>query len=123
MRKRVLSAWLWRTRRRMRRPALSEAGVPWLPALSGWDEITWGSLFFNQIRKIRQAYKLLGAENQLQVFYYAKYATPDLRPLDNRELPDGITDEEYFRYANVDPSKHRFRPERAVPWLAKVFEI
>ncbi len=77
----------------------------------------------NQISKIRQAYRLLGAENQLQVFYYAKYATPDLRPLDNNELPDGITDEEYFRYANVDPSKHRFRPERAVPWLAKVFGI
>lgn len=77
----------------------------------------------NQISKICQAYKLLGAENQLQVFHYAKYATPDLRPFDNKELPDGATDAEYFRYANVDPSKHRFRPERAVPWLAKLFGI
>ena len=29
--------------------------------------------------------------------------------------------EGYFRYANVDPGYHCFRPKRAVPWLAGVF--
>ncbi len=76
----------------------------------------------NQITKIRQAYQLLNAENALGVFHYAKFATPELRPHDDEELPEGLTMEEYFLYANVDPSKHRFRPERAIPWLARVFE-
>ena len=77
----------------------------------------------NEIDRIRQAYTLLGAEDNIEVFYYAKYATPAQRPFDGKKIPDGVTGEEYFQYANVDPSKHRFRPERAVPWLAKVLGI
>lgn len=77
----------------------------------------------NQIDKIRQAYKLVDAENQIEVHYYAKYATPDQRPLDGKELPVGITSDEYLEYANVDVGMHRFRPTRAVPWLAKVFGV
>ncbi|MBN2291069.1 MAG: hypothetical protein JXM70_01515 [Pirellulales bacterium] len=77
----------------------------------------------NQIDKIRRAYKLLGAEDQLEVFYYAKYATPEKRPFDDMPLPEGVTMDEYFQYANVDAPEHRFRPERAVPWLTKVFGI
>jgi hypothetical protein len=75
------------------------------------------------LNRIRAAYQLLGAEDQVQVHYYKKYATPDLRPLENEALPEGITMDEYFRYANVDPKYHCFRPKRAVPWLAKVFGI
>lgn len=75
----------------------------------------------NQIDRIRQAYTMLGAEDKINVFYYAKYATPAQRPFDGKEIPDGVTMDEYFQYANVDPTEHRFRPERAVPWLARVF--
>jgi alpha/beta hydrolase family protein len=77
----------------------------------------------NQIDKIRQAYRLVQAEDCLEVHYYAKYATPEQRPLDGKELPDGITADEYLEYANVDVPMHRFRPQRAVPWLARVFAM
>jgi len=75
------------------------------------------------IERIREAYQLLGAADKMKVFHYAKYATPDKRPFDGKEIPEGLTDAEYFGYANVDPSKHRFRGERAVPWLAEVFGV
>ena len=75
----------------------------------------------NQIDKIRQAYKLVDAEDHIEVYYYAKHATPEQRPLDGKELPEGITSDEYLEYANVEASMHRFRSTRAVPWLAKVF--
>lgn len=75
------------------------------------------------IEKIRQAYRLLGAENQLEVSYYAKYATSEQRPLDDADIPEGVSMEEYFRYANVDPAQHQFRPERAVPWLADIMGV
>ncbi len=42
----------------------------------------------------------------------------------NREdgpIPEGITMNKYFEYANVEHKFHCFRPKRAVPWLAKVF--
>jgi hypothetical protein len=77
----------------------------------------------NQIAKIRRAYELLGAADAVQVFHYDKYSDPKSRTLDGAELPVGITAEQYFRYAYVDVAEHRFRPNRAVPWLAKVFGI
>jgi len=77
----------------------------------------------NQIAKIRQAYSMHGAAEAVQVYHYEKYRDPDLRPLDDEEMPIGITMEEYFAYANVDAAQHRFRPTRAVPWLAGVFGI
>jgi len=77
----------------------------------------------NQIAQIRQAYALHGAAEALQVYHYEKYRDPESRPLDGVEMPIGITMEQYFAYANVDAAQHRFRPTRAVPWLAKVFGI
>lgn len=77
----------------------------------------------NQIAKIRRAYELHNAAEAMQVYHYQKYSDPKSRPLDDEEMPIGITMEQYFAYANVDAAQHRFRPTRAVPWLAKVFEI
>ncbi len=77
----------------------------------------------NQIAKIRRAYALHGAAEAMQVYHYEKYRDPESRPLDGVEMPIGITMEQYFAYANVDAAQHRFRPKRAVPWLAKVFGI
>jgi hypothetical protein len=77
----------------------------------------------NQIDKIRQAYELVGAGDRLQVFHYAKYANPVDRPYEGKPLPEGVTAEEYLAYANVDAPMHRFRPDRAVPWLASVFGL
>ena len=77
----------------------------------------------NQIAKIRAAYSLLGASDPMQVYQYEKYADPKSRLYEDAELPIGITMEEYFLYANVDVPRHRFHPDRAVPWLAEVFGI
>ena len=76
----------------------------------------------NQLERIRAAYTLQAAPENLKIYYYEKYATPDKRPFDGKPIPEGLTQwDEYFKYANVDPDNHRFHPEHAVPWLAKVF--
>jgi len=72
------------------------------------------------INRIRQAYKVTGAAEAIEVAYYPKYATEDLRPFDDEDLFDGMTQDEYFRYANVDAPMHHFKDNVAVPWLAKV---
>ena len=71
------------------------------------------------IERIRDAFKLVGAEDRMHVAYYPKYATPDLRPYDDVDLPEGLTMEEYFEYANVDVPEHSFKPDAAVPWLTE----
>ena len=75
----------------------------------------------NQLDRIRAAYELQGSPDNLKIYYYEKYATSDQRPFDHLPIPEGLNDEEYFKYANVDVANHRFHPEVAVPWLAKVF--
>jgi len=72
------------------------------------------------IERIREAYRLVGAEDQITVTYYPKYATPDKRPYDDADLPEGLSMEEYFLYANVDAPEHSFKGKVAVPWLADV---
>lgn len=77
----------------------------------------------NQIAKIRRAYELHGAADAVGLFHYETFEDPSSRPLDGAELPIGITGEQYFQHAYVTPSLHRFRPDRAVPWLAKVLGV
>jgi dienelactone hydrolase len=77
----------------------------------------------NQIAKIRRAYELWDAAAAMQLFQYEKYADAKSRTLDDAELPVGITMEQYFTHAYVDPAQHRFHPQHAVPWLARVFGI
>jgi hypothetical protein len=77
----------------------------------------------NQIARIRRAYTALGAPDAVRVYHYEKYEDPASRTLDHAELPIGITAEQYFAYAYVDAARHRFRPQRAVPWLAEVFRM
>jgi len=72
------------------------------------------------IERVREAYRLLGAQENIEVVYYPKYATPDLRPYDDVDLPEGLTMEEYFEYANVDVPEHCFKENVAVPWLTRV---
>jgi Abhydrolase family len=74
----------------------------------------------NQLAKIEAAYRLNGAEDKLKIYYYKKYSTPADRPFDFKPIPEGLTVEEYFQYANVDAPRHVFRPKRVVPWLKEV---
>jgi hypothetical protein len=72
---------------------------------------------------IRRAYELLGAADRFKVVYYPKYATPDKRPLDYKEVPEGLSMEEYYPYANCDAPMHNFKGHVAVPWLSKVLGV
>ena len=72
------------------------------------------------IDRVRDAYRLMGAEDKIDVTYYPKFATPDKRPFDDVDLPEGLTPAEYLEYANVDVPMHSFKPEVAAPWLAGV---
>lgn len=77
----------------------------------------------NQFEKIRRAYALHGAADAVALCHYETFDDPASRPLDRAELPIGINNEQYFQHAYVKPELHRFRPDRAVPWLAKVFNL
>lgn len=73
----------------------------------------------NQLAKIKAAYRLNGAEDNMKVFHYTKYADPAARIHDFQPIPEGLSSNEYLEYANVDVKEHCFRPKRAVPWLAE----
>jgi hypothetical protein len=75
------------------------------------------------IDRIREAYKLLGAGDRIKVVYYPKYATRDLRPYDDKDIPMGVSQKDYFLYANVDVPQHSFKGETAVPWVAKLLDV
>jgi dienelactone hydrolase len=75
------------------------------------------------IERLREAYRAAGAEDALGISYYPKYATPEQRLLDDVDLPEGLTDEEYQRYANIDPPGHWFKEDVAVPWLTRVLGL
>ena len=72
------------------------------------------------ISRIRAAYKMAGAQDNVKVYHYKKYETADARLYDDQPIPEGLVDEEYLLYANVDVAEHRFHPEHAVPWLTEV---
>jgi hypothetical protein len=35
-------------------------------------------------------------------------------------MPEGLSLDEYLRFANVDPPGHWFKEDVAVPWLSRV---
>ena len=75
------------------------------------------------IDAVRAAYAMQGAPDNVTVHYYEKYASAESRHYDDRPIPEGLTREEYFLYANVDAANHRFHPEHIVPWLTEVLGI
>ena len=72
------------------------------------------------IERIRAAYEMQDARDNLEVHYYPKYAEPETRKFDHRPIPEGLTQEAYFLYANVDVAAHRYHPDIIVPWLSRV---
>lgn len=75
-----------------------------------------------ELERVRAAYELLEAGENFQYHYYPKYADPADRK-DGVEIPEGVTLDEYFVYANVDAPNHYFKERLAVPWLKRVFGI
>lgn len=75
----------------------------------------------NQYAKIQRAYTLEKAPDQVELHHCEQYEDPASRKRDEAPLPEGLTFDEYFEYAYVNVSEHRFRHWHAVPWLRNVF--
>jgi len=73
------------------------------------------------LRKIRKAYALAGAPGNFKVSYMPNFARASSRTLDRRKMPEGLTAEQYARYANYD-GDHYFKADLAVPWLCGVLD-
>ncbi len=82
-----------------------------------------GGAWTNCIEKVLRAYRLAGAEKNLHVAYYEKYADPAARKHEGVDLHQakGLTDNDYLVMSNVDADQHSFHPDINLPWLAKVF--
>ena len=69
--------------------------------------------------QVRGAYRERGCSDLLAIHHYPRYADPAARLHDDDEIPEGLTMEEYFTYANVDVPNHNFKHAVAVPWLVR----
>ena len=69
--------------------------------------------------QVRGAYGERGSARLLEIHHYPRYADPAARIHDDDEIPEGLTMEEYFTYANVDVPNHNFKHAVAVPWLVR----
>ena len=69
--------------------------------------------------QVRRAYRERGSPHLLEIHHYPRYADPAARVHDDDEIPEGLTMEEYFTYANVDVPNHNFKHAVAVPWLVR----
>jgi len=73
------------------------------------------------LKSVRRAYAILGEENNFTVEHYPKYRNAEARKHDSvTRLPEGLTREDFFEYANVDVSSHYFKEDVAVPWLKNI---
>ena len=66
-----------------------------------------------------KAYALAGAPDNYQYVHYPEFQDPANRKFDHVRIPEGITNEEYFRYANVVPEHHYYKTEICIPWMEK----
>lgn len=74
------------------------------------------------LRRLKNAYKELGAEENFRYDYYPDYADSAKRLFDDAPLPKTMTGEEYFTYSNVVAAKHFFKYETAIPWLIEAMK-
>ncbi|MBO5756022.1 MAG: hypothetical protein J6R89_08215 [Clostridia bacterium] len=75
------------------------------------------------LNDIRNAYACLGAEEQLQITHYPRFADPESR---NRVpvMPlYGLSNKEYYEHINCDVPDHSFRAEPSVAFLKKHFGL
>lgn len=72
-------------------------------------------------RTVRGAYRAMGAGDKVETHHYPKFSDPKDR-IDDARLPEGLSREEFFRRANVDPPSHYFKKELIMPWLQKVMQ-
>ena len=73
------------------------------------------------VGRVVNAYKMMGAENNLIVTYYPEYS--DIAKRESHGLmPDhGISVPEYYHYNNIAPEDHSFRREPSLELLRRCF--
>ena len=62
--------------------------------------------------QVRRAYRERRSPHLLEIHHYPRYADPAARIHDDDEIPEGLTMEEYFTYANVDVPKPQLQARR-----------
>ena len=72
-------------------------------------------------RKIQSAYKTAGAPDNVECHHYPKFQNPADRN-DVEHLDEGMSAQEFFKAANVDPPSHYFKSELIMPWLQRMIK-
>lgn len=68
---------------------------------------------------VKEAYRLSGHPEAVEVHHYAKYADPKSRH-DFQQLPEGLDRDTYYNLVNVDGANHYYKNEFVFPWLEKI---
>ncbi len=68
---------------------------------------------------VKEAYRLSGHPESVEVHHYAKFADPQTRH-DFQQLPQGLDRDTYYRLVNVDGANHYYKNEFVFPWLEKI---
>lgn len=71
------------------------------------------------LHAVRKAYEISGAKKNFVFTYYEKYRKDRLT---EGSIPEGLSKEEFFKFANVDAPNHYFKSEIAVPWLKEALK-
>ncbi len=70
---------------------------------------------------IRDSFNKCEKQENLEIHYYKKFKNPEDRLREYESIPENITLQTYFEYANVDVENHFFKEYHAIPWLDKHF--
>lgn len=76
----------------------------------------------HSLNLVRKAYEIAGSPENVSIHYYPKFANPADRH-DGEPIPEGLDENGWFEYANVDVPCHYFKGYLAVPWLTKHFRL
>lgn len=71
---------------------------------------------------IKNAYDKSGSGDLLQIYYYKKYQNPNNRLHEYELLPNNISLETYYEYANIDVNNHFFKEYHAIPWVNQILK-
>lgn len=72
---------------------------------------------------IKDSFSKNEQSDNLEIHYYRKYKNPEDRLHEYETLPENITLQTYFEYANIDVGNHFFKEYHAIPFLDKHFKI
>ena len=67
-------------------------------------------------RLVERAYAIAGNPSGCRCLHQPRFADPAVRH-DIDSIPYGISRDDFFRLANVDPKNHYFKGETIVPWV------